>query len=523
MNISTERIRPDEQSDSRQIIPVFIYLIILSFIIRLPFFFPIVIDWDESTYILWGQSVLDGHLPYTELWGFKPPLAFLFYAGAIGLFGKSIVAVRIAGTLCVALTAIFTYIAGASLWNHRTGIIGATLCSVLLSLLDSGQATMTEHVALVPLVGAFILLVRGSPAPRIFFSAGILMALATLVRLNLAYVAVLVGLFIVISVFAEPPRSIGKSLKCGIAYAAGGCLIVLLIFIPYAITDNQNLLWASVITASLSYAGSQLSFMGALKSQAMHIFSLLHDLKDPRLGINILVWFGGLAGIVIIVSQWTKSSKPVRLGTILLMVFLLSIELSILKGGAIYEHYLIQLVPFMALATAVFLNTFFLGNARWLIIGIISIALITSTLLIIPEYKKMVSRALSGQPLIYGAAYDIAAYLKQNNPSGEPIYMMTDHIVYWLINAKPLSKSTTHPSNIAKEYLLNVLVGPGTTTKMELASVLSKKPRYIVFKGPFPWYLRNDPAARFFLDENLKTHYVLVNRIEGRQIFRRKQ
>jgi hypothetical protein len=141
---------------------------------------------------------------------------------------------------------------------------------------------------------------------------------------------------------------------------------------------------------------------------------------------------------------------------------------------------------------------------------------------IIPEYKKMLSRALSGQPITYGAGYDIAAYLKQENPSGEPVYMMTDHIVYWLLDEKPLSKSTAHPSNISKEYLLNVLVGPGTTTEMELSKVLAKKPRYIVFKVSSLWYLSNKPAAMILLGDTLKTNYVLVNRIEGRQIFRRK-
>ena len=56
------------------------YLLLLAIIVRLPFFFKDVIDWDESTYILMGQSVLDGHLPYTELWDLKPPGAFLIYA-----------------------------------------------------------------------------------------------------------------------------------------------------------------------------------------------------------------------------------------------------------------------------------------------------------------------------------------------------------------------------------------------------------------------------------------------------------
>ena len=103
------------------------YLLLLTIIIRFPFFFQDVINWDESTFILMGQSVLDGHLPYTELWDVKPPGAFLIYALFIALFGKSIVSIRIGGTLCVALISFFTYLIGNSLWKSRVGILGATL------------------------------------------------------------------------------------------------------------------------------------------------------------------------------------------------------------------------------------------------------------------------------------------------------------------------------------------------------------------------------------------------------------
>ncbi len=57
---------------------VFLVLFAISFQIRLPFFFRDYVDRDESTFILMGQSWVDGHLPYTQLWDLKPPLVFLF-------------------------------------------------------------------------------------------------------------------------------------------------------------------------------------------------------------------------------------------------------------------------------------------------------------------------------------------------------------------------------------------------------------------------------------------------------------
>jgi 4-amino-4-deoxy-L-arabinose transferase-like glycosyltransferase len=524
MSIPTETAQPDKTTDSRHTVLVFMYLLVLSFIIRFPFFFPIVINNDESTYILWGQSVLDGYLPYTgEVWGFKPPLAFLFYAGAIALFGKSIVSVRIAGALCVAFTAFFTYLTGKALWNHRAGIVGATLFTMMVSFIKSGQAVMTEHVAIVPMVGALSLLVIQRHTPSMLFFAGILMGIATCVRTNLAYVSVLVGFFLVISAFAEPPRSIVRSLKGGLAYAAGGLLILLLVFLPYVATGNQKLWWTSVVLAPLSYVESKhFSLFQAFSKQLQFIREPLSNIEEPLFGISALVWLAGLAGLVTIFVRWRNTSREKRLGSIALVVFLLGTELSILKGGWAYTNYLIQIVPFMALAAAGFLNGCYSGYARWLITGIVLLALTTSMVSVIPEYKNVVSRILSGQSLTYGAPYEIAEYLRQENASREPIYMMTEHIVYWLIDAKPLSKSTTHPANIRNERLLEVLVGPGTTTEMELANVLAKKPRFIVTGYNTFLYLHTKPAALTLLRDTLHKHYELVREIEGRHIYRRR-
>src|SRR4029077_301931 len=128
---------------------------------RFPFYFASVIDWDESTFILMGQNLLDGNLPYVELWDNKPPLAFAFFAPVI-LFWKSIVAVRIAGTICVFITAYFTYRIGTRIWHREVGLLAAIFSVVSTSLLPAGQATMTEIIALVPTMSALLILLWGT-------------------------------------------------------------------------------------------------------------------------------------------------------------------------------------------------------------------------------------------------------------------------------------------------------------------------------------------------------------------------
>ncbi len=105
------------QVEKRHLIPITV-LLLMAVAVRLPFIYLSVIDWDESTFILIGQSLLDGNLPYTEFWDLKPPLAFVPFAMFIWLFGENIIGVRIGGILLVFITGLFVYLIGNRLWGR---------------------------------------------------------------------------------------------------------------------------------------------------------------------------------------------------------------------------------------------------------------------------------------------------------------------------------------------------------------------------------------------------------------------
>lgn len=221
---------------------VLLFLLLLCFIVRFPFFFPAVISWDESTLILMGQSVLDGQLPYVTLWDNKPPLSFLIYAFIIGLFGKSVVAVRVGGLLFVTATAYLTFVLGKTVWSHRAGLIAAILCIFFVSTARSGQATMTETIAILPIMGALSLLVVKKHDISVLFAVGFLFGIASLVRMNLAYAALFVGAFLLFRFLQNPARRNFLGLS---AYAAAGITTLLLSALPYLFA-NHGKLWLAV-------------------------------------------------------------------------------------------------------------------------------------------------------------------------------------------------------------------------------------------------------------------------------------
>ena len=478
----------------------------MALLLRLPFVFPAVIDWDESTFVLVGQSWLQGDLPYVELWALKPPLTFAFYAVVIAIFGRDLVAVRLAGTLCVVVSAFLIYLTASRLWNRRVGLVAAILCVATVSLLPSGQATMSEHVTLVPLTLALWLLVRNEPSVRTSLIAGVLLSVATLVRLNLAYVAVLVGLYLAIVRVARDPV---KAVQSATAYAVGGGLVVALTWLPYSLIGQQEVWWSSVVSAPLNYAGSKSSVLENLRAYSRAAFQ----------GSSLIAFvsLGAAAGVAVLGRRW-GAHQTERRGIAMLAILMTGVGIGILTGGDPYVHHLIQLAPFAALLTAISLDqvTGFLRPASLLFMAVLMAASMES---VTAEYAAGMSRALAHEGLRYGAAYDIAAYLKRENPSGRPVYLLTDHIAYWLADSRPPTKMTTHPSNIAEQSLIEAVVGKDASTSEELRKVFRQKPEFVVMTERV-WYLPRGP--RQLLESILRDEYVLVTQIQGRNIYRLK-
>jgi Dolichyl-phosphate-mannose-protein mannosyltransferase len=175
-------------------------LCIWALLLRLPFFFPDTIHWDESTLIIMGQGLLDGLLPYDRIWDSKPPLAFVAFAGAIKLLGRTVASLRFGGYLCVVLTSYLVYRAAYVIAQEKlSAIVAALVAAAMMSMLE--PALMTELLCVVPLSAALLLLFRESrELPRIFL-VGVLIGIAVMIRTNLAVLALAVSGF----VLARPP------------------------------------------------------------------------------------------------------------------------------------------------------------------------------------------------------------------------------------------------------------------------------------------------------------------------------
>jgi 4-amino-4-deoxy-L-arabinose transferase-like glycosyltransferase len=243
-----------------------------------------------------GQSILDGQLPYINLWDLKPPLAFFSYALFILLLGKSIVAIRIAGAISIAVTAFLIYIVGNKMWSKSCGIIAATLTVIFASLAPAGQCTMTEIVSLVPLIASMTILVTQRMTSPYLFIAGLLLGISAFIRLNLAFVGVFVTFALFFIILRNKDRSHFNQL---IAFVLGGVLIVLMVVSPYLYTGNLQTFLDSVFLAPLSFSTSQFSTVSSARRLIQGTFGYS----------NIILWLGFIVGLIWAVKDKLHSSS----------------------------------------------------------------------------------------------------------------------------------------------------------------------------------------------------------------------
>jgi hypothetical protein len=492
---------------------------IWALLLRLPFFFPDTIDWDESTLIIMGQGLLDGLLPYERIWDSKPPLAFVAFAGAIKLLGRTVAALRFGGYLCVVFTSYLVYRAACVIAQEKLcALVAALVVAAMMSLLE--PALMTELLCVVPLSAALLLLFsERSELPRIFL-IGVLIGIAVMIRTNLAVLALAVGGLVLAR---PPPGPPARWLTRGLAYASGLLLIVVVTTIPYLVSGRFQLWFDTVFRAGLEFSSNRRSLENLLKLIRIG-FGIRSDgsTRHSVLLLGTLLWVGGFTGLLCCAGRWHQLPKHRRNAIVAAVVFLFGTTMSVAVTGPPYSHYLVQIVPWFALFLGFAIASARTGPVRWSLAGSIGAVLIAVTIADTrASYGLLLERIEQGKSLAYGPSYAIADYLQAEGTGEKSVYLMSDQLVYWLIGTYPPTRLSTHPSVLTKPDIIAIIDGPAATPESEMRKIIDARPHFVV-KLPSVPYLSDWPEVASLLEEALARDYVLATTIEGRQVYRHK-
>ena len=457
-----------------------IFLFLATLFIRFPFFFRDYIDKDESTFILMGQSIADGHLPYDHLWDLKPPLLFYFFALVEKVFPHSFVAIRFMGVVVVFLSAILLLkIARQS--NLKNGFLIALGYVVLSSEFGSLQGVMSEHFAVFFLLLGILIFLRQTTNIN-FFLAGLAFGCAVLCKLNYAYAIAAIVLFYFFDAYRK--RKIRQGLMQLLILTAGILVPVILIALPFLFAGKINLFFNSVFLAPLEYA------------RAMNL-GLTDKLKTTWWVIVLTV------GIIYLARKFSKEdSKPiVRVSA----AVLLGTVYTFFSSGIINGHYLVQIYPFILLLVFGVI----IQNSIRLKLSVAALFVILVSFESILEYGRVIK--MTKNPAEYRATFEVIDELKKRQLDDTRIFFADYHIGYWILGQYPLTRSTTHPSNLARPYLFPFYNESRQTSLQELKFILEDiKPGVIVSEVDGLKYFPGGSAENIYFGEIIKKDFRMI-------------
>ena len=473
---------------------VFLMIFCISFFIRFPFFFRDYIDRDESTFILMGQSWVEGHLPYTELWDLKPPITFFVFAAIIYVFGKSFVAIRLFGTLFVALTAFFTYKIGKKVHSGKIGVWAAISTVVLLSLFGSLQGVMSEHICMAFFMpGLYIMLKSKKSYP--YLLSGLLMGLAVMTKMNIAYTLLFLGVFLFYSGIRD--RKWTRAIMNTFLYGLGILLIIVLTLVPYYLEGNPELWFSSVFKAPLAYIGAR-----------RYTLFELAPLYLVLAGFFILTWKKKLLDF---------KSVPIQY----LLVAIVGVLFTFYKGGRINGHYLIQLHPMLLILVVIVISKVqFFKNIRWKPYFLFLILLIPAESYL--EYVNVVKNKVARGTFFNGEGFSVPRFIQENDLDTENILFLGYHIGYWVLDVTPPTKAATHPSNICRDELFPFHGNPRTTAMEELRYIMETiRPQTMVVRKNRRVFDKKEEAENEYINAYLAAHYKVHATVEKAEILQR--
>jgi hypothetical protein len=467
-----------------------LFLFFALLFIRLPFFFRDYIDRDESTFILLGQSIADGYLPYDRLWDLKPPLLFYLFGLIETIFPYSLVAIRLFGMLAIFGSALLlVQIANRS--GLKNGLLIAFSYVILSSMFGSVQGVMSEHIAVFFMLAGLFFFIKQKTSPNLLI-AGLFFGCALLCKMNYAYAVLVILLYRFIS-----SRSAGllAPVKNDLLVVAGISVSLLLAVIPFIIHHKLNLFIDSVFLAPFEYGhDSQMTFFEKLRK----------------------TWWVILTGIVVAFFAIRKKKGEQReMGWLAALIILATIY-TFFSAGMVNGHYLIQLYPFIVLLVFGIIIT------KELKVGLIALGLfvLVAGVETMIEYYRLFNHYNKYGTLYHGKSFEAIRELKARQLDTTKIFFVDYHIGYWLLRQYPLTKSTTHPSNITRPYLFKYFGVRNSTSMQELKYLMEEvKPVVIVSKNPYLSFFWEGSEENLYFTEFVEKQFRLIYNNPEKRIY----
>ncbi|QNQ07845.1 hypothetical protein [Sphingomonas alpina] len=381
-------------------------LLLVAFALRMWDFGNPVIHVDEQFYLLVGDRILRGDLPYIDIWDRKPIGLFLLFAAIRMLPGDGILAYQIVATLFATATAWVVDRGALRLGAARVGALAAAIAYLIwLSLLNGrgGQSPVFYNlfVATAALLTLRLPALAEAGAQRAILSNGLIACLLGGFAIQMKYTPAIEGMYFGLAHLwflrragARPPVIAGA----GLSWIGMGLLPTLLAIGGYAWIGPEALqaFWFANVTSIALRPGYPIDQI------AMRLLGIVAQLS-PLIVAAGISW------------RWRRRIGLAGESAIIAWGWLGAALIGFCAIGAYFDHYALPLIAPLALVAAPAL-----GRSPRIMVGALGLAILLFVI------------RLAMQPSNAEGARAVAAIVKANSGTECPWVAIGDTITYRL-------------------------------------------------------------------------------------------
>ena len=312
---------------------------------------------DSGVFLYAGWRILNGEIPYRDFWDHKPPV--IFYINALGLLitNNSRWGVWLIEFLAVCLAAYIGFRLVRKFLGPYPAVFSLFLWLLTLAFVVEGGNLTTEYALLLQFAALWLIYDSDKPGfPNWrWFLVGILGGLAFFTKQTT------IGIWIAIVLYLTIQRLYSRQAKRWIKeiffIAAGGLSICVGVVAFFALNGALEQFWSAAFQFNFVYSSS----VGGVEDRLKPILEGLGDLKG--VGIFQFAMIGYIIGLFVFFKR-----NILRDGLPLLAVGLIALPVEwilIFIQGRIVPHYLMTLLPVLALFTGITFWVLFSWLSSW--------------------------------------------------------------------------------------------------------------------------------------------------------------
>lgn len=405
------------------------------------------LDRDEGAYGTIGRGLLEGVVPYRDVFDHKPPAVYIFYAAASAIGGDPVVAVRAGSALLFAVTLLLVFAVARRVYGPRAGAVAALAFALIGNdMTIEGARANTEQIMLPALVGSLYCFLRGVPQMtgasaratswRWLCAAGVLGGVAVLTKPVAAWPLLCLALF------AAWPRDDGNRIgfAAPLALLASAAVPIVACIALYAALGATPEFYDSVVRFNSTYVRY---FWDNGHRGAITDFSPLASPFAMLAFASAFLAFAlppGSRRVHALIVLWTAANL-----------------VGAKMGVRTFGHYFVPVTPGIALLSAAFVEAVLALTPRaaslpsWQRFAPAAAALILAAgwqlrenaqFYVLDSPATRIQREFGQQgPMLFAEAGDVSSYLAGATSADDEILVWTAEAeVYYLADRKPASR-----------------------------------------------------------------------------------